>query len=75
MSSVYYRRPQVEQRAAYGGSVPRFDTCIHVHGKTEKLCGNPTENGSQRCEKCKQRSQVEYRSSRFSGVRPVFADN
>jgi|JI8StandDraft_1071087.scaffolds.fasta_scaffold388447_2 hypothetical protein len=72
MSSVYYRRPPVEQRAAYGGSVPRSDTCLRTIGKTFSVCGKQTTNGSQTCDECKRRPQI--RGSRFAGTKTIYAE-
>ena len=52
MSSVYHRKPQYEKRAAYGGSVPRFDYCIHIDGVSQTQCGAPTTSHAQRCDAC-----------------------
>ena len=40
------------QRHVYGGVVPRFATCIHVHGSTGQICGAPTTAHAQRCDAC-----------------------
>lgn len=42
----------VQMRHVYGGTVPTFSACIHVDGKTGKLCGKPTKDGRQRCPQC-----------------------
>lgn len=58
MSSVYHRKPQYEKRAVYGGTVPRFDYCIHIDGWTQTQCGAPTVDGRQRCDACETRRRT-----------------
>lgn len=46
------------KRYVYGGTVPRFDYCIHVDGWSGQQCGKPTKDGAQRCEACETRRRT-----------------
>ena len=44
----------VFERHVYGGTVPTFTACIHVDGWTGQECGEPTQEGRQRCDACEE---------------------
>jgi hypothetical protein len=62
----------ITRRYVFGSMVPRFTNCIEVNGWTGRECGQPTEDGAQRCEAC--RMKPKPRASKYSSAKTVFAD-